>query len=499
MTMTPELNQLKVEPRLWIDGAWTDGSSAITVTNPATGVSLAEVQRGSADDLRRAIDGAQRVFASWSSTPAATRGEILKRASALITARRNTLAALLTREQGKPLAQALGEVDYAASFFQWFGEEARRLCGRIQPHPTPGFEYLVQPFPAGVAGLITPWNFPLAQGAKKVAAALAAGCTAVWKPAELTPLIALALGPLLAEAGLPAGVLQIVTAPGRLVGEVFTKDARLRVLSLTGSTETGRALAAAAVRHFPRVSLELGGNAPFIVLPDADLDKAASDLVRLKFLCSGQVCVTANRVFVPAARESEFLDCLAQHWLKARVGDGLQDGVDAGPLIHHQACQQVRNLIEDALAQGAEEVCVNRTHEVDARLAAGSFCAPTVVRGVSDGMALAATEVFGPVAPVLVYQSVEDAVRRANTTPFGLAAYVYGSDLARARAVAEALEVGIVGVNEWRPLRAEIPFGGIKESGLGWEGGEEGLHEFVVLKTIALPRPSLNLDGRSNL
>jgi len=494
--MTPELNELKVEPRLWINGVWTDGNGTVIVTNPATGVTLAEVQRGGADDLRRAIDGAQRAFASWSHTPSAARGELLKRAAALLTARRNTLAALLTREQGKPLAQALGEVDYAASFFQWFGEEARRLCGRIQPHPTPGFEYLVQPIPAGVVGLITPWNFPLAQGAKKVAAALAAGCAAVWKPAELTPLIALALAPLLAEAGLPPGVLQIVTAPGRLVGEVFTNDPRLRVLSLTGSTETGRTLAAAAARHLPRVSLELGGNAPFIVLPDADLEKAASDLVRLKCLCSGQVCVSANRVFVPASRESEFLDHLQRPWLKARVGDGLQDGVDAGPLIHHQACQQVRKLIEDALSQGAEVVCVNRTHEADGSLAAGSFCAPTVVRGVRDDMALAATETFGPVAPVLTYQSVEDAVCRANATPFGLAAYVYGGDLARARAVAEALEVGIVGVNEWRPLRAEIPFGGIKESGLGWEGGEEGLHEFVVLKTIALPRPRLDLDGR---
>ncbi len=497
--MAPELNALKVEPRLWIDGVWADGSGTVAVTNPATGDLLAEVQRGSAEDLRRAIEGAQRAFAAWSRAPAALRGEVLKRAAALLTARRSTLAALLTREQGKPLAQALGEVDYAASFFQWFGEEARRLCGRIQPHPTPGFEYLVQPFPAGVVGLITPWNFPLAQGAKKVAAALAAGCTAVWKPAEQTPLIALALAPLLVEAGLPAGGLQIVTAPGRLVGEVFTQDARIRVLSLTGSTETGRSLAAAAVRHFPRLSLELGGNAPFIVLPDADLEKAASDLVRLKFLCSGQVCVTANRIFIPASRESEFLEHLQPLWLQARVGNGLHDGVDAGPLIHHQACQQVRALIEDALAQGAAEVCVNRTHATDARLAAGSFCAPTVVRGVRDDMALASTEIFGPVAPILTYASIEEAVWRANGTPFGLAAYVYGTDVARARAVAEALEVGIVGVNEWRPLRAEIPFGGIKESGLGWEGGEEGLHEFVVLKTIALPRASVNIGTKENL
>lgn len=496
--MTSELHDLKLEPRLWIDGMWTNGGGAATITNPATGVSLAEVQCGSAADLRRAIDGAHRAFRAWSRTPLAKRGEILKHAASLMAARRDTLAALLTREQGKPLGQALAEVDYAASFFQWFGEEARRLCGRIQPHPMPGFEYLVQPIPAGVAGLITPWNFPLAQGAKKVAAALASGCTAVWKPAELTPLIALAMAPLLAEAGLPPGVLQIVTAPGRMTGEVFTLDARLRVLSLTGSTETGRALTVAAARHFPRLSLELGGNAPFIILPDADLEKASSDLVRLKFLCSGQVCVTANRVFVSASRESEFLGHLQEHWQKARVGNGLQDGVDAGPLIHQQACQEVCELVQDALTQGAEEVCVNRTHESDAMLAAGSFYAPTIVRGVRDDMALATTEIFGPIAPVLTYQSVEEAVRRANATFSGLAAYVYGENLAQARAVAEALEAGIVGVNEWRPLRAEIPFGGIKESGLGWEGGVEGLHEYVVLKTIAIPRPSLNLHGRKN-
>ena len=487
-----ELAELAVEPRLWLDGRWAGGRASLAVTNPATDNTLVEVACAGEDELGTAIDGAAGALRIWGRTPAARRGDVLKQAAAMMKARRLALATVLTLEQGKPRIQALAEVDYAASFFQWFGEEARRLNGRIQPHPVPGFEYLVQPVPAGVAGLVTPWNFPLAQGAKKVAAALAAGCTAVWKPAELTPLVALAMGPLLAEADLPAGALQIVPAEGRVAGEVFTRDPRVRVLSLTGSTQTGKTVAAAAARHLPRVSLELGGNAPFIVMPDADLDEAAADLVKLKLLCSGQVCVTANRVFVPADREAAFLARLRSRWLAVQVGDGLRDGVEAGPLINHAACQRIGALVADAIGRGAEEVAVNRSHETGGAARRGSFFPPTILRGVSDDMALVTSEIFGPVAPVLTYASVEEAVHRANATPFGLAAYVYGRDLAAARAVAEALEAGIVGVNEWRPLRAEIPFGGVKESGLGWEGGEEGLREFLELKTIAIPRPALD-------
>jgi succinate-semialdehyde dehydrogenase/glutarate-semialdehyde dehydrogenase len=490
---SPEFQALALEPRLWINGAWVDGQASLPVANPATDETIIEVACGSEAELGVAIDGAAAVLPTWSRLPAARRGEVLQQAAAMMKARRAAFATVLTLEQGKPKTQALAEVDYAASFFQWFGEEARRLCGRIQSHPTPGFEYFVQPVPAGVVGLVTPWNFPLAQGAKKVAAALAAGCTAVWKPAELTPLVALAMGPLLAEAGLPPGVLQIVVAEGRVAGEAFTRDSRVRVMSLTGSTQTGKTVAAASARHLPRLSLELGGNAPFIVLPDADLDEAAADLVKLKLLCSGQVCVTANRIFVSAWREEEFLARLRPRWLAARVGNGQREGIDAGPLINHEACRRIERLVADAIRDGAQEAGVNRSHE-DGEPAErrGSFFPPTIVRGVRDEMALVTTEIFGPVAPILTYRSVDEAVRRANATPFGLAAYVYGRDLGQARAVAEALEAGIVGVNEWRPLRAEIPFGGIKESGLGWEGGEEGLREFLELKTIALPRPRLS-------
>jgi succinate-semialdehyde dehydrogenase/glutarate-semialdehyde dehydrogenase len=404
-------------------------------------------------------------------------------------ARRQDLAGVLTREQGKPLAQALAEVDYAASFFLWFGEEARRATGRVQPHPQPGREFQVRPVPAGVAGLITPWNFPIAQGSKKIAAALAAGCSAVWKPSEFTPLVGLALGPLLREAGLPGGLLQILPARGPVAGEAFASDPRVRVISVTGSTGTGRSVMQAASRHLPRLSLELGGNGPFIVLPDADLDFTAAELVKLKLLCSGQVCVTANRVLVPAALEAPFADRLAELWKKQRVGNGLTPGVDAGPLIHRKACERVRAVVDEALAAGAEVRCENRSHEGDPALTRGSFFAPLILRGVRDEMRLAQEEIFGPVLPLLVYSDLGDAVRRANATPYGLAGYVYGRNLDLANSVAASLDCGIIGVNEWRPLRAEIPFGGMKESGIGSEGGEEGLREFCETKVIATGRP----------
>ncbi len=478
--------RLGLRPGLWVNGQWqTAGAEDLVVRNPATAEEISRVALAGPDDFRRAIEGAQGAFERWRREPNATRGKILKEAASLMASRRQDIAELLTREQGKPLAQALAEVDYGASFFQWFGEEARRLCGRLQPHPEPGREYYVRPVPAGVAGLVTPWNFPLAQGSKKIAAALAAGCTAVWKPSELTPLVALAMGPLLQKAGLPDGVLQILPARGAVAGAALTADERVRVLSLTGSTNTGRSLMQAAARHLPRLSFELGGNAPFVILPDADLDVAAADLIKQKLLCSGQVCVAANRIFVPAALESAFAERLSSLWRQLRVGDGLAAGTDLGPLIHRAACERVQGLVDEALGAGAEVVAENRSHEGNRALADGSFFRPLILRGVRDDMRVAREEIFGPIAPLLRYDDLAEAVRRANATSFGLSAYVYGSDPRTANAVAEALDAGIVGVNEWRPLRAEIPFGGMKYSGLGWEGGEEGLREFCELKVIA--------------
>jgi succinate-semialdehyde dehydrogenase / glutarate-semialdehyde dehydrogenase len=483
------------EPAPWIDGAWREidrrGGDVFTVRSPATGALLAEVGRADAGAVTAAIEGAERAGRGWREIPAAARGEILKRTAAALLSRRDEVACLLTAEQGKPYSQAAGEVDYAASFFQWFGEEARRVHGRIVPHPEAGREFLVEQRPAGVAGLITPWNFPLAQGAKKVAAALAAGCTAVWKPAEATPLVALALAPILAEAGLPPGVLQIVPGKGSVVGPVLAADPRVRVLSLTGSTATGSSLMAAAASGIKRLSLELGGNAPFIILPDADLECVTDQLVRLKMFVSGQVCVTANRIFVHADREGELIERLAARVAALRVGDGLAEGIDAGPLIHTAACRDVRGRVEEAVAAGARIVAENRSFEDVPGLDHGSFSPPTVVSGVEDSMRLASEEIFGPVIPLLTYRTLSAAVERANATPYGLAAYVYGTDLARLRAVASALEAGIVGVNEWRPLKAEIPFGGVKQSGIGAEGGEEGIREFLETRVISMPKPGV--------
>jgi succinate-semialdehyde dehydrogenase/glutarate-semialdehyde dehydrogenase len=477
------------EPRPWINGRWHHGGETVTVRNPATAEKILEVSRADAATVTLAIEGAMKAQCSWREVSAVERGLVLKRTAALLLMRKDEFARLLTAEQGKPYAQAVGEVEYAASFFQWFGEEARRMYGRIAAHPEAGREFFIEHKPAGVAGLITPWNFPLAQGAKKVAAALAAGCSAVWKPAELTPLIALAIGPLISEAGLPEGVLQIVPGRGSVVGALLAEHPAVRVVSLTGSTATGSALMVAAAPGIKRLSLELGGNAPFIVLPDADLDFVAAQLTRLKLLVSGQVCVTANRVFVHADAETALAEKLAEKISAARVGNGLGDDVDAGPLIHRQACTEVGALVEQAVAAGARILCENRSYENDVTVREGSFFPPTVLTGVRDEMRVAREEIFGPIIPLLRYESVTEAVRRANETPYGLASYVYGRDLAQCRAVASAMEAGIVGVNEWRPLKAEIPFGGVKQSGIGAEGGEEGLREFLETQVISMPKP----------
>ncbi|HSI11465.1 MAG TPA: NAD-dependent succinate-semialdehyde dehydrogenase [Chthoniobacter sp.] len=480
------------EPQPWIDGQWHRTGETVPVHNPATGETITQVSRADAALVTKAIEGAVKAQRAWRDIPAAERGMVLKRTAAALLARKDEFARLLTSEQGKPYAQSVGEVEYAASFFQWFGEEARRIYGRIAAHPEAGREFFIEQRPAGVAGLITPWNFPIAQGAKKVAAALAAGCSAVWKPAEFTPLVALALGPVLAEAGLPAGVLQIVPGRGSVVGGVLAEHPAVRVLSLTGSTATGSTLIAAGAPAIKRMSLELGGNAPFIVLPDADLDFVTDQLIRLKLFVSGQVCVTANRIFVHADIETALTEKLATKLDAARVGNGLADGVDAGPLIHREACTDVGKLVEKAVADGARIVAQNRHHESDASLRGGSFFPPTLLSGVRDDMAVAREEIFGPVIPLLRYTSTSEAVRRANETPYGLASFVYGRDLALCRAVATRLETGIVGVNEWRPLKAEIPFGGVKQSGIGAEGGEEGIREFLETQVISMPKPALD-------
>jgi succinate-semialdehyde dehydrogenase/glutarate-semialdehyde dehydrogenase len=484
---------MKTVPVLWFDASpWIDGKSKpslapVDIRNPATSEVITGVSFADEGCVLQAISGAVIAQKEWSRTSAMDRGNVLKRVAAALVAQQDEIARLLTAEQGKPYGQSVAEVEYAASFFQWFGEEARRVCGRIAPHPDAHREFLIHHKPVGVAALITPWNFPLAQGAKKMAAALAAGCAVIWKPSELTPLTALSIAPLLRAAGLPDGTVQIVPGEGPLIGSTLAAHPAVRVLSVTGSTATGSKVMSAAAAGIKRVSLELGGNAPFIILPDADLNFVADQLARLKLFVSGQVCVTANRVFVPAQLEKQLTNLLSEKFACARVGNGLFPNIDAGPLIHARACSKVQQLVDDAVAQGARLAFENSSFNQDPTLAQGSFFPPTILTGVHDTMRVAREEIFGPVLPILTYKHLSEAVRRANDTPHGLAAYVYGTNLSDCRAVASQLDCGIVGVNEWRPLKAEIPFGGIKQSGIGAEGGQEGIREFLDTQVISMP------------
>lgn len=484
------LPSLWFEPRLWLNGEWTDSTSHRQIHDPATGHPLETVALADAATLHAAVHHAETHLAGWKATSAFERGEILKRTAALLLSHKDDLARILTLEQGKPLAQAAAEIDYAAGFFQWFGEEARRNSGRIAPHPDPSREFRIESHPLGVCALITPWNFPIAQGAKKIAAALAAGCTAIWKPSELTPLTALALAPLLTAAGLPKGILQILPATGPDAHGALVGNPAVRLISLTGSTTTGKSVMEKASQTLQRISLELGGNAPFIILDDTDIAIAADHLVRLKLLVSGQVCVTANRILIHQSIHREFVDALVARLADAKVGHGLDAHTDAGPLIHQHACHRVAALRENAIALGAKVVSENHSHLADHNLRGGSFSSPTILDLVPDHATASQTEIFGPLFCISTYNDIPEAITRSNRTSYGLAGYVYGSDTTRCLAVASALEVGIVGINEWRPLKPEIPFGGIKESGIGLEGGHEGLDDFLCKKVLSVPKPN---------
>jgi succinate-semialdehyde dehydrogenase/glutarate-semialdehyde dehydrogenase len=480
------------EPAPWVNGEYVRSDATRLIINPATSSKLAEVQFATPQIATEAIEGAVVAQRAWKEVSAFERGNILKSIAAKLTEQKEKLATLLTAEQGKPYWQSLGEIDYAASFFQWYGEEARRISGRIASHPQNDREFFIEHLPIGVVGWITPWNFPLAQGAKKIAAALAAGCTGVWKPAESTPLIALAMAPLFRSAGVPDGVVQIIPGEGPQIGSVMVEHPEVRCVSLTGSKATGSKLMAGAASQIKRVSLELGGNAPFIILPDADLDFTVDQLVQLKLFVTGQVCVTANRIFVPDVLHEQVIDRLISKLESSKVEDGLNDSsqnrVDAGPLIHSQACVGVDALVDEACKNGAKVAYRYAFGRGDRSKGEGSFYAPTVLSHVVDDMRISKGEIFGPVFAIHTYRTVDEVIQRANSVSQGLAGYVYGTDLSDCRRVARKLDVGIVGVNEWRPLKAEIPFGGIKESGIGSEGGIEGLSEYLRLRVISLPK-----------
>jgi succinate-semialdehyde dehydrogenase/glutarate-semialdehyde dehydrogenase len=462
----------------FVAGQWRAGDTRFPVRNPATGEVVAECADLGAADAEAAIAAAQAAFPGWASMLAKDRAAILKRWFALIMANQDRIAAIMTAEGGKPLAEAKGEVAYGASFVEWYAEEAKRAYGRTIPTTHAGRRYLVTKQPVGVVAAVTPWNFPMAMITRKAAPALAAGCTVVLKPAEATPLTALALAELAAEAGLPPGCLNIVTtsAPGP-VGEVLTKSPIVKKFTFTGSTAVGKLLAAQCAGTVKKVSLELGGNAPFIVFADADLDKAVAGVMAAKWRNSGQVCTTPNRVLVHSSVHDAFAAKLTQAVRVLKVGPGDQDGVQVGPLIDARGLAKVERLVSEAIAAGAAALTGGKRHTAGAQ-----FYAPTVLTGVTPRMSVSREEIFGPVLPLITFETDDEAIRLANDTPYGLAAYFFTSDISRAFRVSEGLEYGMVSVNEGLMSQEVAPFGGMKESGVGREGGLEGLEEFLEVK-----------------
>jgi succinate-semialdehyde dehydrogenase/glutarate-semialdehyde dehydrogenase len=470
--------------RGFVGGAWVDADSGETfpVVNPATGDVVAEVPRMGAAETRRAIAAAERALPAWRGRTAKERARVLRRLADLMAERAGELAALLVTEQGKPLAEANAEIAYAASFFEWFGEEAKRLDGRTIPAPWPGSRIVVTREPIGVTAGITPWNFPSAMPARKSAPALAVGCTMVLKPAEQTPLSALAIAALAEEAGVPPGVLSIVTGDAEdapAIGGELTSSPIVRKLGFTGSTEVGKLLMAQCAGGLKKVSLELGGNAPFIVFDDADLDDALAGALVCKFRNSGQTCISANRMLVQYGIFDAFLERFTAAVAKLKVADGFAEGVDVGPLIDEPALAKVERHVGDAIEGGAELV-------VGGGRIDGQFFEPSVLTGVTAEMAMSCEETFGPVAGLARFSTEEEAVRIANDTPYGLAAYFYSRDTGRVWRVGEALEYGIVGVNTGFISTEVAPFGGVKESGIGREGSSYGVDDWVELKYWAL-------------
>ncbi len=466
-----------------IGGAWVNArdNANFAVLNPVDGSHLAVVPALDRQDTAAAIEAAAAAFPAWRDRTAKERAILLRRWFELILANQEDLARLMTSEQGKPLQESRDEVVYGASFVEWFAEEGKRVYGDVIPSPKSDRRIVVIRQPVGVVAAITPWNFPLAMITRKCAPALAAGCTVVVKPAEDTPLTALALAVLAERAGLPPGVLNIVTGAPEVVGAELTANPIVRKLSFTGSTEVGKLLMRQCADTMKKLSLELGGNAPFIVFDDADLEAAVAGAVASKYRNSGQTCVCANRFLVQAGVYDEFAGRLAQAVSGLKVGSGAIEGVQQGPLINADAVAKVESLVEDAVAGGARVVVGGRRHELG-----GTFYEPTVLADVTPAMACAREEIFGPVAPLFRFETEDEAITQANATRYGLAAYVYSRDVGRIWRVAEALEYGIVGINEGIISTEVAPFGGMKESGIGREGSKYGIEEFLEIRYLCL-------------
>jgi succinate-semialdehyde dehydrogenase / glutarate-semialdehyde dehydrogenase len=465
----------------YVDGGWVEAKATIDVDNPATGEIIGTVPKLGRAETRQAIDAAARALPAWRAKTAKERAGVMRRWFDLMMANQEDLALLMTTEQGKPLTESKGEVAYAASFLEWFGEEAKRIYGDTIPPHQPDKRIVVIKEPIGVVACITPWNFPLAMITRKAGPAIAAGCTVVLKPASQTPFSALALAELAERAGMPKGVLNVITGPASDLGAELTSNPIVRKLSFTGSTETGKVLMAQCASTVKKLSLELGGNAPFIVFDDADLDAAVDGAIMSKYRNTGQTCVCANRLLIQDSVYDRFAAKLADAVKKLKPAAGTEPGATQGPLIDDRAVHKVEQHISDATSKGANVLVGGKRHALG-----GRFFEPTILTNVTPAMAVAREETFGPVAPLFRFRSEADAIQLANDTEFGLAAYFYGRDIGRIWRVAEALEYGIIGINTGIISTEVAPFGGVKESGIGREGSKYGLEEFLEIKYLCM-------------
>lgn len=467
----------------YINGQWRGAASgqAFSVTNPFDNSPIGQVPLCGRAETRLAIEAASKAFASWKQMSAKQRSDLMWAWARLIDENKEDLALIMTLEQGKPLTESRGEIDYANSFIKWFAEEGRRVYGDIIPSNLPGQHLVVIKQPVGVVAAITPWNFPSAMITRKIAPALAVGCTVVVKPDEETPFSAIALAVLAEQAGIPAGVFNLVTGNPEEIGKEMTSNELVRKLSFTGSTSVGRLLMRDCAQSIKKISLELGGNAPFIVFDDADLDAAVQGAIASKYRNSGQTCVCANRLFVQQPVYAEFARKLAEAVSQLKVGNGLEDGVQQGPLINDAAVAKVKSHIEDAVHLGAKIICGGKTHALG-----GLFFEPTVLANVNADMRIAREETFGPVAPLFSFANEEDVISMANHTEFGLASYFYSRDMQRIWRVSEALEYGMVGVNAGIISTEVAPFGGVKQSGIGREGSKYGVDPYVEIKYLCM-------------
>jgi len=474
--------QSLLAPDAYVGGEWVRGRSTFPVTNPASGEVIAEVADLTAEDTGRAVDAAHAAQPAWAAMTGKERAAVLRRWFDLIVAHKSDLARLLTAEMGKPLAEAEGEIAYGSGFVEWFAEEAKRVYGDTIPGHQPDKRIVVLKQPVGVVGAITPWNFPIAMITRKVAPALAVGCTVVIKPAEQTPLSATALAVLAEKAGMPAGVFNVVTSnDGPAVGRELCANEKVRKVTFTGSTEVGRILMRQCSDQIKKISLELGGNAPFVVFDDADLDAAADGAIMSKFRNAGQTCVCANRIYVQEGVYDAFAAKLEAKVGELTVGDGFEEGVKIGPVIDQQGVEKIESHVRDAVSRGAEVRMGGGRHPLG-----GTFFQPTVLTHVPSDAQVASEETFGPVAPLFGFRDEDEVIRLANDTIFGLAAYFYARDLSRVWKVAEALEYGIVGINTGIISTEVAPFGGVKQSGLGREGSKYGIEDFLEIKYLCM-------------